>query len=229
MSGGLKSNERLDYITGEILFYKRIAGNAFYEIGKFLIEAKKLLKHGEWLTWLSESVRFSESSANRFMRVAREFDEETVRRIGISKALALLRVPTEKRSDFITADYTINGEKRTFESLSKREFEKVLEGFEVKKNKRRINMSNMLLKNTVEMMNSKDYKERFRAEYLQTKIKYERLKAFCNKIEAANASPERVEKPAHDCPLYMLREQERVMRDYLAILEVRAVIEGVEL
>ena len=40
---------------------------------------------------------------------------------------------------------------------------------------------NMELKDTVEMMNSTDYKERFKAEYHQTKIRYERLKAFNNK------------------------------------------------
>ena len=33
----------------------------------------------------------------------------------------------------------------------------------------------MDLRNTVEMMLSSDYKERFRAEYYQTKIRYEKL------------------------------------------------------
>ena len=36
----------------------------------------------------------------------------------------------------------------------------------------------MELKDTVEMMNSADYKERFKAEYHQTKTRYEKLKAF---------------------------------------------------
>ena len=33
----------------------------------------------------------------------------------------------------------------------------------------------MELKDTVELMTSEDYKERFRAEYWQTKIRYDRL------------------------------------------------------
>ena len=33
----------------------------------------------------------------------------------------------------------------------------------------------MELKDTVELMNSKDYKERFKAEYLQAKIRYDKL------------------------------------------------------
>lgn len=92
----------------------------------------------------------------------------------------------------------------------------------------------MELKNTVELMNSADYKERFKAEYLQTKIRYEKLKAFNNKIEAANAikyerCQNRVEMPKHDCPEYLLREQQRTMGEYLHLLEVRAVIEGIDL
>lgn len=83
------------------------------------------------------------------------------------------------------------------------------------------------------MMNSDNYKERFKAEYEQTKIRYEKLKAFNTKIEAAQATElstiKKVEMPKHDCPEYLLREQQRVMGEYLHILEVRAVIEGVEL
>lgn len=86
----------------------------------------------------------------------------------------------------------------------------------------------MELKDTVEMMGSADYKERFKAEYYQTKIRYEKLKAFNNKIEAANADS-RLEMPKHDCPDWMLRNQQHTMGEYLHILEVRAVIEGIEL
>lgn len=92
----------------------------------------------------------------------------------------------------------------------------------------------MSLANTVDMMNSADYKERFKAEYYQLKIRYEKLKAFNNKIEAAEKtsygfSPKRVEMPKHDCPYEMLREQQGLMGEYLHILEVRAVIEGIDL
>ena len=101
------------------------------------------------------------------------------------------------------------------------------------------------LEKTVPLMTSDDYRERFKAEYWQTKIRYERLKAFNNKIEAADVTacwgmspaPEgahntpikMVEMPKHDCPSYLLREQQRVMGEYLHFLEVRAVIEGIEL
>lgn len=89
----------------------------------------------------------------------------------------------------------------------------------------------MELKDTVEMMQSDDYKERFKAEYHQTKIRYERLKAFNNKIEAAESTNylNNVATPKHDCPYDMLRHQQSVMGEYLHILEVRAIIEGIQL
>lgn len=86
----------------------------------------------------------------------------------------------------------------------------------------------MELKDTFELMTSIDYKERFKAEYLQTKIRYEKLKNFCNKIEAASLS-ESVKEPIHDCPLELLRKQQNLMGQYLGLLELRAVIEGIEL
>ena len=80
---------------------------------------------------------------------------------------------------------------------------------------------------TVDLMLSDDYKERFIAEYMQTKIRYEKLKAFCNKIEASQRYG--VDDIDHDCPLVLLREQQRTMGKYLHILEIRALIEGIEL
>lgn len=84
------------------------------------------------------------------------------------------------------------------------------------------------LKDTVPFMNSDNYKERFVAEYWQTKIRYEKLKAFNNKIEASDMTVT-VLAPKHDCPLCLLKEQQKAMGEYLHTLEVRAVIEGVDL
>ena len=91
------------------------------------------------------------------------------------------------------------------------------------------------LKDTVSMMNSPDYKERFKAEYWQTKIRYEKLKVFNTKIEASrhmqfdSIGKYKCPMPEHDCPDDLLLEQQNLMGRYLHILEVRAVIEGVEL
>lgn len=94
-------------------------------------------------------------------------------------------------------------------------------------------MQIMELKDTVHMMEDADYKERFKAEYYQTKIRYEKLKSFNNKIEAANvtmySTNKKCDMPVHDCPDELLRRQQMVMGEYLHVLEVRAIIEGIEL
>lgn len=91
------------------------------------------------------------------------------------------------------------------------------------------------LKNTVSAMTSTDYKERFKAEYFQLKIRFEKLKSFNTKIEAARrtndifSSPKRLETPKHDCPEDLLMQQQRTMEEYLHVLKLRAEIEGIDL
>lgn len=91
----------------------------------------------------------------------------------------------------------------------------------------------MNLIETMTLMISGSYKDRFKAEYYQTKIRYEKLKSLNNKIEAYRHldyyKRNIMEEPKHDCPIDMLREQQHIMGEYLHILEVRAEIEGVEL
>ena len=81
----------------------------------------------------------------------------------------------------------------------------------------------MELKDTIEMMNSADYKERFRAEYYQTKIRYEKLHKMTVKYEAGTL------KFTPTCSLELLKKQKAFMGQYLNCLEVRAEIEGIEL
>ena len=81
----------------------------------------------------------------------------------------------------------------------------------------------MELKDTIVLMNSDNYKERFKAEYWQTKIRYEKLHEMIVKYEAG------VLKFEPKCPLKVLKEQASYMGQYLYILEVRAEIEGIKL
>lgn len=81
----------------------------------------------------------------------------------------------------------------------------------------------MELKDTVTMMQSDDYKERFKAEYWQTKIRYQKLHTMLVKHEAGKLDF----KPV--TPISMLMNQKRYMGEYLRCLEVRAEIEGITL
>ena len=101
MSEEMTATRPIETITAEILVYKNQAGAALLEIGRRLMEAKAQLGHGEWLTWLTEAVEFSEATAQRFMRIAREYpNPSTLTDLGASKALALLAIPAEDREAF---------------------------------------------------------------------------------------------------------------------------------
>ena len=79
------------------------------------------------------------------------------------------------------------------------------------------------LKDTVAMMGSDDYKERFVAEYAQLKIRYKKLYAVLEKYAADKLDF----KPT--CPIEILYEQLDHMEAYLNILKIRADYEDVEL
>ena len=81
----------------------------------------------------------------------------------------------------------------------------------------------MTLKDTVEMMNSNDYKERFRGEYFQAKIRYDKLDAMTVKYEAGTLTF------TPKCSLELLKEQKKYMGNYIRCLKIRAEIEGIEL
>ena len=84
-------------------------------------------------------------------------------------------------------------------------------------------VKNMELKDTVEMMNSADYKERFKAEYYQNVIRYQKLAAMLEKWDKGELSFEPT------CPRSTYNMQIKAMTDYIAVLEARAVMEGVDL
>lgn len=81
----------------------------------------------------------------------------------------------------------------------------------------------MEFKDTVDMMLSEDYKERFKAEYYQTKIRYDKLHSMLVKYDAGTLGFELT------CPVSTLRIQKSHMGNYLNSLEIRAEIEGIEL
>ena len=79
------------------------------------------------------------------------------------------------------------------------------------------------LKETVALMTSADYKERFQAEYYQVAIRYAKL----NKMVEAWDKGELTFTPT--CPREIYDRQLSEMGSYLSILEERAKLENVEL
>jgi hypothetical protein len=81
----------------------------------------------------------------------------------------------------------------------------------------------MELKDTIELMQSSDYKDRFKAEYYQTKIRYDKLHKMLVKYDANTLDFE------PKCSLDLLSTQASYMGYYLKMLEIRAEIEGISL
>ena len=78
----------------------------------------------------------------------------------------------------------------------------------------------MEMKDTIPLMESNDYKDRLKAEYHQTKIRFENLRKTIIKADAGTIQPNNIG---------LLREQIKAMGEYLYILEVRAETENIEL
>ena len=81
----------------------------------------------------------------------------------------------------------------------------------------------MELKDTIELMTSNNYKDQFKAEYLQLKIRIDGLRKMLIKWDAGKL------EFTPPCPRATYLTQRRYMEEYLNQLEVRAEIEEIDL
>lgn len=79
----------------------------------------------------------------------------------------------------------------------------------------------MELIDTVDLMTSDDYKDRFMAEYYQVKIRYQKLKSILDKYEDGTLDFE------PSCSISLLMIQRDIMEDYLNVLQDRAITENI--
>ena len=113
---GSQPARTLEMVTAEIRYLDAQAGRLVMghalEIGKRLTEAKAMVAHGEWGSYLETELHYTQTTANKLMKV---YDEYGASQIGLfgpevksesftnltySKALALLSVPREEREAF---------------------------------------------------------------------------------------------------------------------------------
>ena len=76
---------------------------------------------------------------------------------------------------------------------------------------------------TIDLMNSQDYRDRFKGEYAQTLIRVRKLNDMLNKYDAGTLGFDL------DSPVYLLRNQSAYMQAYLKTMEERAVYENIDL
>lgn len=103
---------------------QRAALQGSVEIGRRLVEAKSLVSHGDWGRWLQEEVSYSQSTADNFMKIFREYgpaleaNSQAIQNLSYTKALKLLALPAEEREAFVAQN--------PVEDMSSRELENAL-------------------------------------------------------------------------------------------------------
>ena len=86
-----------------------------------------------------------------------------------------------------------------------------------------MDMRPMELKDTVEMMQSADYKERVKAEYYQAIIRHSKLKNMLRKYDEGTLSFVPI------TPIEILRAQKGILAAYVHLLRERARVEEIDL
>ncbi|AZS17407.1 DUF3102 domain-containing protein [Paenibacillus lutimineralis] len=168
--------------TKQIMIYSSI------EIGRRLVEAKSMLKHGEWGAWLKESVDYSQSTANNLMKVFQEYGSEQLSLFGdnsksqafgnlsYSQAIALLGVPMEEREAFVQENNVESMSTRELQKAvkEKQELEKKLQASEEQAERERLERER--IQKSLEEME------------LQNKMNYELAERYKADIDAAAAA-----------------------------------------
>lgn len=112
MSDKVVAVRSIEIVTAEIYTIRdnvaRVFMDGVVQIGRRLEEAKQLVPHGEWTDYLDTKLGYKPSTAQNYMRIAREFGDGQVGlsgktasdffgNLGYSQLLPLLGLPEEER------------------------------------------------------------------------------------------------------------------------------------
>lgn len=111
----MSGQRSLATVTAEIRAYqdaaRRMAITYCIEVGRRLVEAKSMVAHGEWGTYLREELGYSQSRANDLMRIFDAYAADQMRldgdnlksqafgNLSYTQALALLALPSEEERE----------------------------------------------------------------------------------------------------------------------------------
>lgn len=101
-TSGSEGLRPLNVIEASITLHKEQATRGFLGIGRDLIDAKAQIgQHGQWMPWL-ERMGFNQSTANKYMQVARAVNEgSALEGLSFTQIAALLALPAGEREAFV--------------------------------------------------------------------------------------------------------------------------------
>jgi hypothetical protein len=115
----------LPTLTAEINAYKRVAGEAIFEIGRRLKYIKETdLTHGQWARWCSESIGVTRQQADKFIVVFEELggNDNPNCQIGITRLYEIALFQPEER----TRGHTLSsGATKTVDEMTREELREV--------------------------------------------------------------------------------------------------------
>lgn len=93
----------LDDLAQEAQFYAQRAVTSLFQLGRVFTEAKKLVRHGEWASWVQENAGCSERTAQQFMQAYARFGENAAaaRIADRSKLFKMLSLPAGTEEAFL--------------------------------------------------------------------------------------------------------------------------------
>ena len=159
------------------------------EIGRRLREAKDMLPHGEWGSWLKDQVQFSQSTAENYMKIFDEYGADQISFFGLAKseaignlpytkALKLLALPEAEREAFV--------EENNVAEISTREMDRLIE--EKKKAEAERDAAN----------ERADELEASKSDYINAKHEAEELGAKVSALEKELEKAEEAKKKAEE-------------------------------
>ncbi|GIP14001.1 hypothetical protein J1TS5_61710 [Paenibacillus macerans] len=116
----------LPTITAEINAYKRVAGEAVFEIGRRLKHVKENdLAHGQWSRWVERDIGLPARHANKFIKIVDELGEKwsTSTTLAFEVLYQIATLPSEDRERPHTIPST--GATKTVDEMTVRELREV--------------------------------------------------------------------------------------------------------
>ena len=112
-----------------------MAAQNIIEVGKRLIQAKSLVKHGNWAKWLDSNFELSQDTAENYIKLAKRFstaNSETFRNLKQSQMIAMLALPAGEEENFIDEQ---KAEGKDVEKMTARQVKKAVKDYKAKTQK----------------------------------------------------------------------------------------------